>query len=94
MLRNLTPSAAGVGGRRRHVAATMKGCGRPPAPLCRLVADVLHNAAVLKAGEGTAANEGEDDTSCFVSLSDVRADLRQMLDFPDAFLCAAIHSRW
>ncbi|KAL7546668.1 hypothetical protein ACHAWF_010003 [Thalassiosira exigua] len=75
-----------------YISSFMQRNGNLPMPLCRLVSDLLHTSRVIK-GESDSSKI-EDVGCCFCSLSDVCADIQQMIDFPDAFLFATVTSRW
>ncbi len=76
-----------------------------PLHLCRFVSDLLYSCRVLEAEveeeinphhpqDGGRSNPHHHQDSIFTSLSDVHSDLRQMIDFPDAFLYGTVNSRW
>ena len=68
-----------------------------PLQLCRFVSDLLYSSLRLGKDGGVLCddNGGEkQEDSIFASISDVQSDLKQMVDYPDAFLFGTVNSRW
>jgi len=72
-----------------------------PLHLCRFVSDLLYSSRVLEKddggfgdGNGGSSNPHHHQDSIFTSIADVHSDLKQMIDFPDAFLYGTVNSRW
>jgi len=68
--------------------------GDIPIPLCRFVSDLLYSSRIYGDGGGDNNNHDHHKGSICTSMSDVHSDLKQMIDFPDAFLYGTVQSRW
>ncbi len=70
-----------------EIISTMKAATVTP-HLCRLVSDLLRSCP------NNIFEHGNRNSTIFTSLSDVLSHLRQMIDYPDAFLYGTMNSRW
>lgn len=86
MFRSLDSS----GSKNAHITTAMQ-TKHLPIPICQLVTD-LFNTSTAIAQQRQEAMDADD--SCFNSLSEVHADLQQMIDSPEAYLYGVITSRW
>lgn len=73
-----------------------------PMHLCRFVSDLLYSSRVLEKDDPKGDDGGgrsnlhhhHHQDSIFTSIADVHSNLKQMIDFPDAFLYGTVNSRW
>jgi hypothetical protein len=86
-----------------YIIESMRKVGNLPLHLCRFVSDLLYSSRVLEKDGGSSGDGGgggdnnpphHHKDSIFTSISDVHSDLKQMIDFPDAFLYGTVNSRW